>query len=81
MRIREWSVYDNKIQKMTLTQNQAEQIKDWRCVHEYSWRKIAEMAHETFPDLRDQITYGHQKSGIELCNSAMTYLNETNKDG
>lgn len=66
---------------MTLTQNQAEEIRDWRCVHEYSWRKIAEMAYETFPELRDRIVNGNQMSGIELCNSAMVLLNETNEDG
>jgi len=60
-----------------MTTKQAQDIKQWRTVEDCSWRTVA-MNYTTKYDL--PIT-SNQLYGMELCDEAMTLLDEDIEDG
>ena len=66
----------------------AQRIKQLRVDDDYSWRRIANIISKEFPLLEIKLIYcghgiydGKQQDGIDLCNAAMIFFNETVKDG
>jgi hypothetical protein len=71
--------YMGLIASFKLNKNQAECIKHWRCNLGYSWRGIARLVDDHFPELK--ANSGNQIDGMQLCEDAMNLLNEKVGDG
>ena len=61
----------------------AREIKIWRIDKQYSWRGIAQLFVETYPEESKKlgIVSENQISGIQLCDAAMIKLKETLAEG
>lgn len=57
-----------------LTDAQCQQIRQWRCVDNFSWRGVAHAAHEAFGG-KWQPTW-NQVAGLDLCEAAAKRLGE-----
>ncbi len=65
----------------SLTKEQAERIKVLRTGQRvHSWRRIAEVFCDEFPDSADKDLYGNQLYGIELCEVAADTLGISRED-
>ena len=61
-----------------LRKSMATDIKNWRCINEYSWRYIAKTFVEKYPEFSEanNILTGNQICGIILSDAAMKKLKE-----
>lgn len=57
-----------------LTKEQAILIRNARCLHGCSWRRVSELFCERFKI--DMDLYGNQIHGMDLCREAAEYFNE-----
>jgi hypothetical protein len=63
---------------MSLSNEQAEAIVEWRLQHGCTWRRVAELFCEHFPEkARELLIYpGNQECGRALTNIALDMLGE-----
>lgn len=72
---------DKDIKNLTkvLRKPMATDIRNWRCIDDYSWRYIAKTFVEKYPEFSEanNIISGNQICGIILSDAAMKKLKET----
>lgn len=67
----------------TLTPEMVSDIRKWRVEQDCSWRTVAALfcdSYITFSE-KNNLMWGNQITGMELCDAAMIILNEKPEDG
>lgn len=83
--------WEKTIQRLSknLKEPMIQDIKTWRVgqgpddINTHSWRDVAQLFVEKYPafSTKYKLHAGNQISGMQLCEAAMSCLNETIKDG
>lgn len=66
-----------------LTPEMVNDIREWRCVEDYTWREIATAFYDKYKDFSyaHSILPGNQISGMMICGVAQDLLKQENSEG
>ena len=67
----------------TLSMEMIEDIRQWRCDDDHSWRSVATTFHNKYPEYSGihGLDSGNQISGMMLCQVAQSLLKQENSEG
>jgi len=66
---------------ITITEEQARNIRHWRKNEECTFGRVAELVWEYFPELHNEMKQKGSIVGRELCELAMNFYDEEIEDG
>jgi hypothetical protein len=74
---------EKEILKNDLTPEMVNDIREWRCVQDYTWRGIATAFYEKYKDFSysHSILPSNQITGMMICGVAQELLKQENSEG